>query len=120
MDSKKNPGFWPEDFLESCFAATREESPTNPKRSSENGSQPHHREPGEGTQWRIILNLLRRHSGRPVGVDQMMRKAHCAAAHSVISELRHEYGFEILNQVEHLPNGKKAFLIHSHHGRRKR
>lgn len=107
MNSKENPGFWTEDLFESCFAATRGESPTNPKRSSENAAQDHYGEPQKGTQRRIILDLLRREPGQPVGVDEMMRVAHCAAAHSVISELRHKYGFEIWNQIEHLPDGKK-------------
>jgi len=107
MNPKENPGLWPEDLFRSCFEATTGESPTNPKRSSLNGSQAHYREPREGTQRRIILDLLRREPGHPVGVNDMMREAHCAAAHSVISELRHKYGFEIVNRVEHLPNGKQ-------------
>ena len=36
MDSTENPGLWPEDFLESCFAATQGDSTTSSNRSSQN------------------------------------------------------------------------------------
>lgn len=56
------------------------------------------KEPRAETQLAIVLDLLRSRPDQWVGVNELMRHAHCAAAHSVISTLRQNYGFSIENR----------------------
>ncbi len=58
------------------------------------------KEPRAGTQLRTILELLKSRQGAWVGVNEIMRAAHCAAAHSAISTLRQRYGLPIENRMQ--------------------
>lgn len=56
--------------------------------------------PREGTKLSIILDILLRAHGQPVGVNILMIKAHATAVHSGVSDLRLKHGWDIKNQMK--------------------
>ncbi len=69
------------------------------------------RYPKEGSQRRIILDRLIAATGSPVGVDEFMRIARCAAVHSQVDALR-KMGWNIQNRMRRVSaNGQS--IIHS-------
>lgn len=105
MSAKENPGGQAEGFSQSSFAATSGESTTQPPKASEKAAQAQKREPRAGTQIATVLELLRSRAGGYVGVNEIMRQAHCAAAHSTVSTLRKKYGFTIRNRMSRSEGG---------------
>jgi hypothetical protein len=131
--SKKNPSLSAEEFESSC-AATLEQSQPRPTEASKKtkrrrardkaildrceesaihaltlptscGKHAQQSEPREGTQLATVLELLRSRPGQFVGVNEIMRVAHCAATHSTVSTLRQRYSFNIENRMERAPGG---------------
>lgn len=105
MSAKENPGHRAEGFSQSSFAATKGESTAQPPKASEKAAQAQKREPRSGTQIATVLELLRSRAGGFVGVNEIMREARCAAAHSTISTLRQKYGFTIRNRMSRSQGG---------------
>lgn len=57
-----------------------------------------HKYPKPGTQKAVVLDLLLAANGKPVSVRDMAIKAHSAAPHSVIADIR-KYGWKIKNRM---------------------
>ena len=100
MSTKENPAPGKgEGFSGSSLTATPGQSHTGPTKTSENAAQAQKRKPRAGTQLAVVLDLLRSRPGEWVGVNEIMREAHCAAAHSTVSTLRQRYGYRIKNRM---------------------
>lgn len=105
MSAKENPDWQAGGSSESRFASTPGESHIIPTKTSEIVAQARQKEPREGTQLAVVLETLRSRPDQWVGVNEIMRNAHCAAAHSAISTLRQRYGFRIENRMSRSEGG---------------
>ena len=106
MSAKEIPDWRAGGFQESrFFASTPEQSHQAPPNASQKTSEDRKKEPKAGTQRAIVLALLRSRPGQFVGVAELMREARCAATHTVVSVLRHKYGFRIENRLRRSAGG---------------
>jgi len=69
------------------------------------------RYPKPGSQRRIILDRLIAAAGSPVGVDEFMRIARCAAVHSQVDALR-KMGWNVQNRMRRVSADGKS-ITHS-------
>jgi len=69
------------------------------------------RYPNQGTKKRIILDCLIEASGRRIPAFELGSHACSISVHSVISKLRIDYGWRIVNKQEHVVrNGQRVYL----------
>ena len=105
MSAKENHGGKAVGFSESSFAATLEQSHTDPTDTSEKPPRAQQKEPRAGTKLALAVELLRSRAGQFVGLDEFMRHARLGATHSAISTLRRRYGFKIENRMKRSKGG---------------